>query len=269
VKEFATSTQPLTLVTGDFNGDGKADAIVGSSSPIADNFISVFLGDGAGNLAAPINIPSAETSFLSSGDFNGDGKPDLIKSKSQGPIGILLNDGTGHFAPPREFDFGRSSSFRVDATAGDFNEDGKLDVVTNAITLAFGDGAGGLLAAPSLRAGKEPSSAATGDFNEDGRQDLLVANYSSSNVSLLIQNETGGYEPATNFPVDLLPSFIAVADFNGDDHLDFVTANNRVNLGDNKILGTVSIGLGDGVGHFAPAKLPLRPRPEFARCSRR
>jgi hypothetical protein len=251
VKEFATSVSPRNLVVGDFNGDGKMDAITAGFSGNSDNQISVLLGDGAGNLAAPINHPSDETRFFSSGDFNGDGKLDLIKSLSVGPVGILLGDGTGHFAAPLEFNFG-SIAFPPDAVVGDFNEDGRLDVATQDIILALGDGAGGLLAPRSLRAGNEPSSVAAGDFNEDGRPDLVVTNRSSQDVSLLIQDELGGYESATNFSVDLLPSFVAVADFNGDDHLDFVTANNRVSVGDTQILGTVSIRLGDGTGNFAP-----------------
>ena len=247
VKEFPTSTTPVTLLAGDFNGDGKADVITAGAKGDAPNNISVLLGDGAGNLAAPINTPSDSTSLLSSGDFNGDGKPDLIRAPALGPLAILFGDGTGHFDVPREFNLGDFSS-SLYAVAGDFNEDGKLDVATSYMTVSLGDGAGGLQTARSFRVGDEPALVAAGDFNEDGKRDLVVANSKLNEVSLLIQNGTGDYAPATSLSVGLKPSFIAVADFNGDHHLDFVTANNNTSSP-----GTVSVRLGDGTGNFAAA----------------
>lgn len=241
VKEFATSNTPLKLLVGDFNGDGKADVITGGF--VGPTNISVLLGDGAGNFALPINTPSDVINFLASGDFNGDGKPDLLTARTLGPHGILLGDGAGHFSTLREFNLGTFVS-DADAVTGDFNEDGKLDVVTNYMTIAFGDGAGGLLAPRSFRVGNEPASIAAGDFNEDGRHDLVVANFSSNDVSLLIQDGTGSYAPATSLAVGSQPAFVAVGDFNRDRHQDLVTANRG---------GTVSIRLGDGSGSFAPA----------------
>ena len=263
VREFATSSRPVELLAGDFNGDGKADVITAGSSSVVPNNISVLLGDGTGSLALPISTPTDLINFLSSGDFNNDGKPDLLKAASPGPHGILLGDGAGHFNALREFNLGNFSS-PSDALTGDFNEDGRLDVVTNYMTIALGDGAGGLLAARSFRVGTEPASVATGDFNEDGRRDLVVANSFSNDVSLLIQDGTGGYGPATSLAVTsqaggLKPAFVAVADFNGDHHLDFVTANSATFL---SVPGTVSVRLGDGTGHFSPpTNFPSGPAP--------
>jgi len=251
VRTFPSSARPSRLVVGDFNVDGKADVVTGSSSGDTPNNISVLLGDGAGNLAAPINMPADSTNFLLSGDFNGDGKPDLVQGMGVGSLGILLGDGTGHFGAPGKFS---PNGYSPAAVAGDFNEDGKLDVATNNITLAFGDGAGGLLAAPSFRVGHDPTSIATGDFNEDGRRDLVIANATGStdnSVSLLIRNETGGYAPATTFAVGSQPKFIAVADFNGDHHLDFVTTNS-LRSSAAPSAGKISVRLGDGAGNFGP-----------------
>jgi uncharacterized protein (TIGR03437 family) len=86
---------------------------------------------------------------------------------------------------------------------------------------------------------------AIGDFNGDGKGDLAVANSTSSNVSVLLGNGTGGFSAASNFSVGTSPGSVAVADFNGDGKPDLAVANANSN--------TVSVLLGDGLGGFAAA----------------
>src|SRR6266852_4846443 len=68
--------------------------------------------------------------------------------------------------------------------------------------------------------GTSPSAVVVGDFNGDGKPDLAVANAGSANVSILLGNGDGTFQPAINFDAGLRPSFIAVGDFNGDGKLD-------------------------------------------------
>src|SRR5208282_623180 len=79
-----------------------------------------------------------------------------------------------------------------------------------------------------------------------GIPDLVVTNYSSSTVSVLLGNSSGIFAPAKNFPVGSHPISVALADFNGDGNTDVLVANNTGNL--------VSLLLGNGNGTFAPAK---------------
>src|SRR6185312_13367238 len=51
-----------------------------------------------------------------------------------------------------------------------------------------------------------PYTLAAGDFNSDGRQDLVVSNDGSDNVSLLIGNGDGSFQPAANYVVDGFPA---------------------------------------------------------------
>ena len=44
-----------------------------------------------------------------------------------------------------------------------------------------------------------PTSVAVGDFNGDGKLDLAVANYGSSNVSILLGNGDGTFKAAVNY----------------------------------------------------------------------
>ena len=83
-----------------------------------------------------------------------------------------------------------------------------------------------------------------GDFNGDGKQDLAVANYSSSTVSVLLGDGSGGFAAATDYATGPGPTSVAVGDVNDDGDQDLAVANSSD--------GTVSIFLGDGSGGFAP-----------------
>jgi hypothetical protein len=65
-----------------------------------------------------------------------------------------------------------------------------------------------------------------GDFNGDGKPDLAVANYGSTNVSVMLGNGDGTFQPALNYDVTgRLPVSVVGADFNGDGMIDFAVAN--------------------------------------------
>ena len=93
-------------------------------------------------------------------------------------------------------------------------------------------------------AGSHPSSVAVGDFNGDGISDLVVANGNSGNVSVLLGDGDGTFEPPVNYAAGTGPSSVAVGDFNGDRNADLAVANND---------GTVSVLLGNGDGTFQTA----------------
>jgi len=92
--------------------------------------------------------------------------------------------------------------------------------------------------------GISPLGAAVGDFNGDGKQDLAVVNTGSANVSILLGNGDGTFQPAVNYSVGGSPGYVAVGDFNGDGKLDLAVSNGPV----------VNILLGNGDGTFRPPK---------------
>jgi len=61
--------------------------------------------------------------------------------------------------------------------------------------------------------GSGSSSVAVGDFNGDGKQDLVVANFVSNNVSVLLGDGAGISAPPPNFGAAAYPSSVAVGDF--------------------------------------------------------
>jgi hypothetical protein len=97
-----------------------------------------------------------------------------------------------------------------------------------------------------------PQALVAADFNNDDQLDLVTANYSSSNVSVLLGNSAGEFQPALNSPTGANPRSVAVGDFNADGNLDLATAN----------ASDVSVLLGDGLGGFAaPASIGLGSSP--------
>lgn len=106
-------------------------------------------------------------------------------------------------------------------------------------------------AAKSYPVGTSPAAIAVGDFNGDGKVDIAVANTRSGDVSILLGNGDGTFQPAVNFGAGNSPNAIAVGDFNGDGKLDLAVFQ----AGANGIAGSVSILLGNGDGTFQPSKV--------------
>jgi uncharacterized protein (TIGR03437 family) len=270
---FVVGTNPQSVAAADFNGDGKPDLVTAN---LNGNNITVLLGNGSGGFTAAPGSPFAvgiSPIFVAVGDFNRDGKLDIVTANSGDNTATeLLGDGSGGFvaAPGSPFVVGMNPA---SVAVGDFNGDGKLDIVTansgdNTATELLGDGSGGFAAAAGspFAVGTNPRSVVVGDFNGDGELDFVMANAGGNSITELLGNGTGGFTPATGnpFAVGTNPVSIAVADFNGDGKPDLAIAN----LGDNTatvLLNTLpaittnpsSLTFYAGVGQAAPAVIPV------------
>ena len=98
------------------------------------------------------------------------------------------------------------------------------------------------------RGGVGPAAIVAGDFNGDGRTDLAVANCVSNDVSVLLGNGDGTFQPQVTYAVGLGPYAIVAGDFNGDGRTDLAVAgyDSLTNAGE------VSMLLGNGDGTFQP-----------------
>lgn len=113
-----------SIVGADFNGDGHGDIAVGNG---VTSLAQVLLNNGTGGFGAAVGYSVGLTPLsLVAADFNGDGKVDLAsRSNPEGNVLIAIGNGAGAFAAPISY----STTFGQRISSGDFNLDGKPDLV--------------------------------------------------------------------------------------------------------------------------------------------
>jgi hypothetical protein len=127
IGSFSVSALSANYVaSADLTGDGKLDLVV------AGHYVAtVFLGNGDGTFGAGMTFttpPTEDSGQPILSDINGDGKLDLALSLDTG-ISILLGNGDGTFQPHTDVNFSLGGLFQLGA--GDFNQDGRLDLVVS------------------------------------------------------------------------------------------------------------------------------------------
>jgi hypothetical protein len=233
-------THPNGVVVADFNGDGKLDIAV---SNFEQNSVAVFLNRGSGIFAPRTIAPIITTVQLDSssglnvgglavGDFNEDGKPDLVVptiAGSQVSIVLLGNgDGTFRQQPPIPNSFGF-----LRAKVADLNGDGHQDLVfamNGSLGISLGNGDGEFQAMTGL---PSPSGLYLGlavvDFNGDGKLDIVATDFGSpfgglGTLLFYAGNGDGTFADATAVTLEIssFPGSLASGDFNGDGKQDLL-----------------------------------------------
>jgi uncharacterized protein (TIGR03437 family) len=221
--------------SGDFNGDGKDDICVFNKT---DGSVYVALSDGAkfngsGAAARWISGFSQGNEVPLVGDFNGDGKDDvvtLVQSTKTGTeafeVYVALSTGTKFGPETKWHDNFSQTNDRV--AIGDFNGDGKDDllaVVGNGqVYVAPSDGTRfGIATVWFQFASQGTSPRIVGDFNGDGLDDLATFSLNIGDVNVVISSSSnflsrptwaGDFANGTELPL--------AGDFNGDGRADAI-----------------------------------------------
>jgi len=247
-----------SVAVGDFNGDGDTDLVLANC---CSGDVSVLLGVGDGSFAAAVDYvvgSGCSPNSVVVGFFNSDKTPDLaVASGGCNNVSILLGNGDGTFGTAQGFgvDLGVLPS---QLATGDFNDDGKLDLVVasassdgSEASVLLGQGDGTFSLAPEVtNAGDTPQAVAVGDFNGDTIADLAFADDPSGpngEISIVLGNGNGTFDQQqfTQYPIGSSTTSVAVGDFNDDSVLDVATTDDLGNNDSGDVWGAAREGRRD------------------------
>ena len=276
----------VSVAVGYFNRDRKLDLVAANqcqSSGNCNGNVGVLLGNGDGTFQAAQSYASGGYTAVSvaTGDFNADGKTDLVVANqcessancNIGNVGVLLGNGDGTFQTPENYVSGGNNTSGM--TVGDLNQDGRTDLLlanqcqaagncdVGSVSVLMGNGDGTFQSAQSyISDGVLAQSVGIGDWNGDMKPDLAIVNQCQSGsactgtVTILLGNGDGTFQAPPSYASGGYDAdSVAVGDLNNDGNLDLVVANLcQANNCSQENSGYVSVLLGNGDGTFQPAQ---------------
>ena len=212
--------------------------------------------------------------FHRNGDWNADGKLDLVASVVSGTtFAIRLGNGDGTFAvPSASVATAPLSPFAF--VAADLNRDGKLDVAvamntgsnqspTVGVALGAGNGSFGPLTRLALPA---PGLVGVADCNGDNRPDIV--SLTAAQVIVFPGKGDGSFGAAVSSPTNDFGGLFALADMDLDGRADIVAGGPAIEVllgnGDGTFRDPVAFPTADRVGGFTVADFDQDGRPDVA-----
>jgi hypothetical protein len=225
----------LSIASAD--ADDLPDAIVtGSMGYVLHTMTGGTLGDPEGPFTAD------GVTMVDSGDFDGDGRIDLVTASTALDNVSLLDDTRGTFATKTSL----AISKPIAIAAANVTGDGALDIVVSDgmephVDLLEGHGDGTFADPRPIALAGGPI--ALRDFDGDGMLDL--ANAGAGAIDIRLGDGAGTFTRRTTVPGPMVAGEIVTADVDGDGNLDMFVSG----------ADTISLLWGDGNGGFAPPQL--------------
>jgi hypothetical protein len=253
----------FNVATASLRHNGILDLVTAGTG--GDDYVSVMLGNGDGTFQPAVTYPTtAGSNMLSLGDFTGHGNIDVLNLEGTSAQGMVCNclqvlpgNGDGTFGAPITTPVPYNTTGGAIAT-GDFNNDGKLDVVvagaffsTYQIDILLGNGDGTFTDdGYYILSGSGP--VATGYFTSDKTKvDLAVGN--GSGLSVLLGNGDGTFQPVY-YETGGYSTWVIAQDLDGDGNIDLATSDSGPPEG-------ASVFKGNGDGTFqTPTFYPVGNR---------
>ena len=238
--------------TGDFNGDGRDDILWRNTDGTLSNWLGTVAGGYTPNDANAAVVVPTDWNVVGTGDFNGDGRDDILWRNNDGTLSNWLGTASGGFTP-NDANAARfvPTDWQVAGT-GDFNGDGRDDILwrndNGQLSNWLGQDNGGFIL-NDARALTNVDTAwhvvGTGDFNGDGQDDILWRN-DDGQLSNWVGRADGGFYANNANAAVVVPTewtVVAVGDYNGDGRDDILWRHTD---------GTLSNWLGTASGGFIP-----------------
>ncbi|WP_307104719.1 S8 family serine peptidase [Arthrobacter globiformis] len=184
-------------------------------------------GCGAGRLDAASAVLHFNT-VLAAGDFNGDGKADVLARENSGFLWLYPGNGRGGWLARKQVGSGWNG-FTSLVAPGDFNGDRRVDVLardaTGALWLYPGNGSGAWLARVKVGSGWNgfTAIAGAGDINGDGKADVLARDTTGA-LWLYPGNGRGGWLARTQVGSgwNSMTAVVGPGDLTGDGKADLL-----------------------------------------------
>ncbi|CAF0849676.1 unnamed protein product [Adineta ricciae] len=228
-------SQPRSIALGDFNVDGRLDAVVAN---FGTGSAGIFLGySNYDFLGAPASSTgsSSHPNSIAAADFNNDNQLDIIiANNGTNNVLILFGTGYGTFTNPVSYPTGTDSHPCWVAVA-DLNQDTLWDFVvansgTNNIGVFLANSTGLFSSQVTYSTGSRsrPYSVTVLDFNNDTRLDIVVASYGANNVGIFYGYGNGSFMDQEIFPTGFNshPYALTFGDINNDNLTDVIVTNN-------------------------------------------